>query len=90
MSASNGSITAVREAAEELLMKASTPGLRESGLFPGGITRIAISVRSGDAEITVDVEGPPAPDVAEFDPDELWDEDDDDLEEYPKSLPPAD
>ncbi|MFN3649369.1 MAG: hypothetical protein ACK47B_07280 [Armatimonadota bacterium] len=74
----------VKNAADEVLARLSGPELTASGLFPFGITQIAISVKAGDAEINVQIAGPDHAhgDEGEWFEEEmgdLFDEDDDEL-----------
>ena len=88
MGQNNDSLNAVKAAAESLLDRAASPELAASFLFPYGINKVAISVKSGDAEVSIELSGPEGSDeddeFDEDDDDELWlDEDfeDDDDEE---------
>ena len=65
----------VKAAAESLLDRAASPELAASFLFPYGINRVAISVKSGDAEVSIELSGP---DESDEDDDD-FDEDDDEL-----------
>ncbi len=63
----------VRATAEELLLRACSPGIQESGLFPYGINRLSIQVRAGEAEVSLEISGPEQAQQS----DEDWDDDDD-------------
>jgi hypothetical protein len=69
------SLEDVKAAAESLLDRAASPELAASFLFPYGINKVAISVKSGDAEVSIELSGPDgSDDDSDFD-----DEDDDEL-----------
>jgi hypothetical protein len=87
MAQNTDSLDAVKAAAESLLDRAASPELAASFLFPYGINKVAISVKSGDAEVSIELSGPEGSDeddddFDEDDEDELWlDEDFEDDEE---------
>jgi len=63
----------VQAVAEEMIGKFAGADLAEGGLFPYGITRIAVSVTSGEVGITVEASGPDQPHPHdEHDDDEEW------------------
>lgn len=76
MAQNNDSLDAVKAAAESLLDRAASPELAASFLFPYGINRVAISVKSGDAEVSIELSGPDESneddDFDDEDDDELW------------------
>jgi hypothetical protein len=68
---SNGAVTDLKSAAQELLRFLAGPEMAESELFPYGVNAIAITVKNGDAEIHLEIGGP---DHAHHDHDEDDDE----------------
>jgi hypothetical protein len=75
--APGSALAEVKAAVEDLLGKIAAADLDDTDLFPYGITQIVVTVRSGDAEVSVEVAGP---DKAHDHDVEDWEEDDlDDL-----------
>jgi hypothetical protein len=71
MSKDNGSdIPQLQRAAAELLQYLVSPEISESDLFPFGVNSVAITVRDGDAEISLEVMGPPNPHIHDHDHDD--------------------
>lgn len=48
----------VKAVAAELLRQAGGPEVMESPLFPYGVNRIAIRVRAGEIEVSMELSGP--------------------------------
>ncbi|MGV3723786.1 MAG: hypothetical protein ACO1SX_23050 [Actinomycetota bacterium] len=69
---SQSSVTALKSAAAELLQLLVTPDITESDLFPFGVNHVAITVRQGDAEISLEVSGPQNPHVHDHDDEDEW------------------
>lgn len=76
MSKDNGQgesgITELKTAAAELLQLLTAPDITESDLFPYGVNHVAITVKQGDAEITLEVSGPQNPHVHEHEDEDDW------------------
>lgn len=62
----------LKAAAAELLQLLVSPEITESDLFPYGVTHVAISVRVGEAEVSLDVSGPDNPHTHDHDEDDDW------------------
>ena len=80
------SLAEAKAAAEDLLLRAASPEIAESFLFPNGITQIAVSVQAGDVRIQLQIAGPDHghsdgededEDWLEEDPDDLFEDEDD-------------
>ena len=69
----DASFAEVKQAAQELLARASGPEIAESDLFPHGINRIAVAVKAGQIEMSIEISGP---DHSHEDVDDDWLEED--------------
>jgi hypothetical protein len=89
MSESNGQggtgvpLNEVKAAAEDLLLRIADPEAPLADLFPDGVSHLAVTVKAGDVEVTVEIRGIEHSHVSEDeegwlddDMDDLYDEDD--------------
>ena len=69
----------VKAAAEDLLIRAASPEVMGSDLFPYGVSRLEVFVKAGDISVSLQMSGPDHPHAHEDE--EMWDfeEDEDDL-----------
>lgn len=67
----------VRAAAVDLLTRVASPDLEESALFPYGVNKVTVRVKSGDAEVALEIAGPDRAYGAEA----IFEEDDEDFED---------
>lgn len=73
----SGMLAEVKAAADDLIGRAARADVQDSDLFPYGVNRIAVSVRLGEIEVSVEISGP---DHSHDPKEEEWlPEDDDDL-----------
>lgn len=72
----------VQTAAEELLVRAASPEVMGSDLFPYGVSRLEVFVKAGDISVSLQMSGPDHPhqhadeEEWELDEDDFFDEED--------------
>lgn len=76
MSKDNGNgesgVAELKEAAAELLQLLAAPDIADSDLFPYGVNHVAITVKQGDSEITLEVSGPQNPHFHDHEEEDDW------------------
>jgi len=73
----SASLSEVKAAAEELLVRAASPEVLGTELFPYGLTRLEVFVKAGDITVSLEMAGPEVG-HSHGDEEEEWDLDDED------------